>query len=46
MPQGDLHIERDDFKDILVKKRMGADRFGLEMILSDVESVKNRMHKE
>jgi hypothetical protein len=46
LPKGDFHIERDDFEDVLVKKRMGADRFGLEMVSSDVKGVKIRMHKE
>ena len=46
LPRRDYHVERDDFEDVLVKKRLGASRFGLELVSNSVKHVKIRMHKE
>jgi hypothetical protein len=46
LPKDGYHIERDDFEDVLVKKRGDTPRFGLELISSNVEKVSIRLHKE
>ncbi|MEN8141797.1 MAG: hypothetical protein ABFR97_11310 [Thermodesulfobacteriota bacterium] len=45
MPDG-YKVERDDFEDVLVKKRLNAPRFGLELVTNTVKRVNIRMHKE
>jgi hypothetical protein len=40
------HIERDDFEDVLIKKRGDTPNFGLELVSSNVDKVSVKMHKE
>jgi hypothetical protein len=46
LPQKQFHIERDDGEDVLVKKKMGAKNFGLQLVSSDVKHVRFRIEKE
>lgn len=46
LPKDGYHIERDDFEDVLIKKRGDTPNFGLKLVSSNVEKVKIRMHKE
>jgi len=44
---GDLyHIERDDWEDVLVKKRRGAANFDLTLVSSSVEGVSLKLERE
>jgi len=46
LPKDDFHIERDDGEDVLVKRRWGAPRFGLDLVSSDVKAVRIDLEKE
>jgi hypothetical protein len=46
LPSEGYHIERDDFEDVLIKKRGDTPNYGLELISSDVKKVKVKLHKE
>lgn len=46
LPRDGYHVERDDFEDVLIKKRGDTPNFGLELVSSSVEKVSIRMHKE
>jgi len=42
----DFHVERDDGEDVLIKKRMGAERFGVEIVSNTVKGVRINPDKE
>ena len=46
LPKDGYHIERDDFEDVLVKKRGDTPKFGLELISSNIEKVSIKLEKE
>lgn len=46
LPKGDYHVERDDGEDVLVKRRWGTPRFGLDLVSSDVKAVRIDLEKE
>ncbi len=45
LPKG-YHVERDDGEDVLVKRRWGTPRFGLDLVSSDVKAVRIDLEKE
>ena len=46
LPKDGYHIQRDDFEDVLVKKRGDTPNFGLELVSNNVENVSIKLHKE
>jgi hypothetical protein len=46
LPKDGFHVERDDFEDVLIKKRGDTPDFGLELVSSSVEGVSIDIHKE
>ncbi|MEN8213521.1 MAG: hypothetical protein ABFR19_04075 [Pseudomonadota bacterium] len=46
LPSDGYHVERDDGEDVLVKRRGSTPNFGLQLISSDVKSVRINLDKE
>jgi len=46
LDDGHYRVEVDDGEDVLVKKRLGAPRFALEVVSSTVRSVRIRLQRE
>ena len=46
LPKDGYHVERDDFEDVLIKKRGDTPNFGLELVSNGVEGVSINLHKE
>ena len=46
LPKDEFHVERDDFEDVLIKKHLGTDNFGLEVISNTASGLKVKLHKE
>jgi len=46
LPKKVYHVERDDGEDVLVKKKRGAENFGIEIVALTVEGVRIRPQKE
>lgn len=46
LPKDQFHVERDDGEDVLVKRRLGEDRFRLAVTSITVEGVRIHVQKE
>ena len=46
LPKDVFKIERDDWEDVLIKKRMGSDNFKVMIIANTVKGVKMDLEKE
>jgi len=46
LPEDDYHVERDDWEDVLIKKRMGAEVFGVEIVSNTVKGVRINPDRE
>lgn len=46
LPKDQFHVERDDGEDVLVKRRLGEDRFSLAVTSITVEGVRINVDKE
>lgn len=46
LPKDDYHVERDDWEDVLIKKRLGSDNFDLEIVSNSVKGIKIKPKRE
>jgi hypothetical protein len=46
LPSDGYHVERDDFEDVLIKKRGDTPNFGLELVSNSVQGISITIHKE
>lgn len=46
LPKKVYHVERDDGEDVLLKKKRGAENFGIEIVALTVKGVRIRPQKE
>ncbi len=46
LPKDRFHVERDDGEDVLIKKRLGAEEFDLEIVSNSVEGVRINPDRE
>ncbi len=46
LPKDKFHIERDDWEDVLVKKRFGTSNFDFEVVSNTVKGVRTKLKKE
>jgi len=46
LPKDHYHVERDDWEDVLIKKRLGEENFGVEIVSNTVKGIHIKPERE